>query len=301
MKIAIHHNTLKKITNGEVDQLVTHFALSSKVSVTPSILATYQQLLSHNPIFTSWFSAALSHRRIDVANPSESPTQVKSADLHTNEYGSASYFAGSHLLLSAGDFDENATSSLQSIGTTFIFSNSTLPNEVQGDNPFRVVNTKTNGTIDFNILDQYIRPEDTITIYDKYINNTSIELIKHIARQLKPNSTLLIYHADISKSNLLSSTQIKSLTTAANPQISVTCQHCSKQFAKDNHDRYIFFGNRCQATFTAGLDCFGLLNTTTGKRSNRKSTIAFFDTSKAGTLKIEGKNGSQHVVRHYSA
>jgi len=301
MKIAIHHNTFKKIANGEIDQIVSHFALSSKLSVTPSILATYHLQLGHNLLFTSWFAAAQTHKRIDIVNPMEAPSHVKNVDLVVQEYGTASYFAGSNLLLSPNDFDPAAMTSLNSIGTNFVFSNSPLPNEIQGDNPFHLINTRKNGNVDFNVFDRYIKPEDTITIYDRYINIISIELIKYIASQLRPNSRLSIYHSDRPGSNLLSSAQIFLQVSSANPQILVTCQPCSQSFVRDNHDRYIFFGNRCQATFTVGLDCFGSINSATGKRSNRKSTIAFFDTSKAGTLIIEGKNGSQHLVRHYAA
>lgn len=300
MKIAIHHNTFKKITKGEVDQIITNFALSSKVSFTPSILEIYHQLLGQNSHFTSWFSAAQAHKRIDIANPSEAPRSVRAADTICQEYGTASYFAGSNLFLSQSDFDHNSLIALSSIGTNLVYSTSPLPDEVHGDNPIHIINTKTNGSIDFDILNQYLLPEECIVIYDKYINKTSIELIKYIAQTLKPKSSLHIYHSDKKGGNLLSSTQIQQQASAANPQITVTCQHPTRNFTKEHHDRYIFFGNRCQAIFTAGLDCFGLVDPATGKRKNRKSTIAIFDTSKAGTLTIDGKSGSQHMVRHYA-
>lgn len=300
MKIAVHHSTLRKITKGEVDQLITHFVLSSKLSITPSILQTYHQLLGGNPLFTAWFSAAQTHKRIDIVNPSEAPKIVQDVDKITQEYGSASYFAGSNLFLSQDDFDQGSLSALNSVGTNLIYSTSPLPNEIHGDNPFHTISTKTNGTFDFCILDPFLLPEERIVIYDRYINNISIELIKYIAQRLKANSSLHIYHSNKQQSNLLNSNQIYHATAAANPQITVTCQHTTHNFTREHHDRYMFFGNRCQAIFSAGLDCFGPINPATGRRNNRKSTISFFDTSKAGILTIDGANGLQQVVRHYA-
>lgn len=300
MKIAIHHSTLSKITKGEVDQIITYFALSSKISITPSILQIYHQSLSGNSLFTAWFADAQTRKRIDIVNPSEAPTIVQDVDQIAQEYGSASYFAGSNLFLSHDDFDHASLLALSSIGTNLIYSTAPLPNEINGDNLFHIINTKTNGTIDFDNLDQFLLPEERIVIYDRYINNISIELIKYIAQRLKANSSLHIYHSNKQQNNLLSSNQIYQATAAANPHITVTCQHTTQKFTREHHDRYIFFGNRCQAIFSAGLDCFGQIDPATGKRKNKKSTISFFDTSKAGILTIDGANGFQQVVRHYA-
>lgn len=300
MKIAIHHNTLTKITKGEADQFITHFALSSKISITPSILAIYDQLLGGNPAFTAWFSAAQTHKRIDIAIPSEAPRLVQDVDAIAQGYGSASYFAGSNLLLSHNDFEQHSLTSLNSIGTKLIYSNSPLPTEIHGDNPIHIINTKTNGSTNFDALDPFLLPEERIVIYDRYINNISVELIEYIAQRLRANSSLHIYHSDRQQRNLLSSIQIQQAASSANPQITVTCQHTTQQFTREHHDRYIFFGNRCQAIFSAGLDCFGPTDPATGKRKNKKSTISFFDTSNAGNLVIEGSNGLQQLVRHYA-
>lgn len=300
MKIAIHHNALKKIIKGEIDQFIINFALSSKISMTPPILAAYHSLLSDNPIFTAWFSNAQVHKRINIVSRSDSPNLVKNADAICEDYGTASYFAGSNLLLSHGDFNLNSIEALKSIGTNFIYDTTPLPNDIHGDNPFHIINTKTHGTINFDCLNSFILPEEQIVIYDRYINNISIELIQYVAKNLKPNSKLHIYHSDKQNNNLLSSHQILQATASANHQITVTCQHATKKFTREHHDRYIFFGNRCQANFSAGLDCFGQIDPATGMRKNRKSMIAFFDTSSAANLTIDGVNGLQQVVRHYS-
>ena len=300
MKIAIHHDTLNKITRGEVDQLMTHFALSSKISITPSILAIYHQLLGGNPAFTAWFSAAQTQRRIDIATPSEAPRLVQNVDAIAQGYASASYFAAANLLLSHNDFEQHSLVGLNSIGTKLIYSNSPLPTEIPGDNPLHIINTKTNGDIDFNALDPFLLPEERIVIYDRYINSISLDLIKYIAQRLSANSSLHIYHSDRQQHNRPNSTQIQLAASSTNQHITVTCQYTTQQFTKEHHDRYIFFGNRCQAIFSAGLDCFGPTDPATGKRKNRKSTISFFDTSNAGNLVIDGANGLQQVVRHYA-
>ena len=301
MKTAIHHLTLKEIITGNLSQRISNTALSSRVSVTPRIVEKYHQNLSGSPLFTSWFTSMMAERRIDIYSPAKSPRNVSQSDTHTDEYGTACYFGGSNILAARTDFDAVGFDAMQKIGARFIFTDTPLPTILPGENPFLVINTKTGGSEDFSILNQFVRPEDCITIYDKFINDISIELIEHLAKQLTDNSSLRIFHFIPNRAgrNLLSTQQINLRIAAANPGINLLVKECSAQFAKDNHDRYMFLGNRCQINFSAGMDCFGSLDPTSGKRRNRKSTITFFDTSRSDLFSITAKDGTSCEVSHY--
>lgn len=301
MKTAVRWEALAAIFDGKCDLVMTSAILSSKISVTPKILEHYEQNLGSNHQFQTWFSSVC-NGRISLHLSSSSPSGVRAVDAATDGYGAAAYFGGSNLVAYLPELSAASTQGLESIGTRLISVTQRVDFPLEGDNPVFTIGTATNGTLDFDVLDRFLLPEESIVIYDKFINETSIQLLQHIAAKLKANASMRVFHTlPPGNTNLLSTADILARLTSSNGSITIECKQCSPQFKRLEHDRYIFLGNRLQIVFSAGLDCFGLINTATGKRSNRRSKISFYDVTGGDNLSIEGNDGSIHVVRHLAS
>lgn len=296
MKAAIQWQALAAIFDGRCDLVTTSTVLSAKVSITPNILNLYEQNLGADPKFQTWFASA-SQGRFSFHLPALSPGKVRAIDPISDGYGTASYFGCSSFFAHLPDVSAQTAQGLESIGTRVISVSRRIDFPIEGDNPVFTIGTETNGTLDFDCLDRFLLPEDTIVIYDKFINAKSIQLLEHISKKLTPGSTLRIFHTYKPGGNILDSTTIKTRLIAANSTITIECKIVSDDFKKLGHDRYIFLGDRLQLVFSAGLDCFGDIDLASGRRKNRRSKITFYDVTLGDDLRIEAQDGTHLVVK----
>lgn len=301
MKTAVQSEALAAIFNGQCDAIMTNAVLSSKISVTPRILEQYDQKLGSNLQFQTWFASAC-NGRLSLNLSSLAPNGVKAIDAVTDGYGTAAYFGGSNLVAHLPDLSEAAALGFENIGIRVISVTKRIDFLIEGDNPVLTIGTESSGMLDFDVLDRFLIPEESVVIYDKFINNTSIQLLEHIARKLRAGASMRVFHTlQPGGKDLLSTTDISTRLSAANGAISVECKQCSQQFKKLEHDRYVFLGNRLQIVFSAGLDCFGIVNTATGRRTNRRSKISFYDVTGGDDLRIEGNDNSIYVVKQIAS
>lgn len=300
MKTAIHHDALHALLGGGYPMHISAAALGGSVSATIGILHKYQTVVGSNTHFHSWFSSAQQHRKLRIHLPSEAPPLVQSADLNSEEYATASYFAGGSIVAKSA-IPLPIKTALQGIGTQLLYIENPNFNTSNGDNPFLTINLTPTSGLDFDILERFIVPESEITIYDKFINTTSLELLNYIASKLAAGANLSIFHSTKTGGNLVSSSAICSSLSTTNSTINISCKTCPPTFTKIYHDRFIFFGRRFQIRFSAGLDCFGPLDPTTGNRVNRESELVFRDIINAGTLNIVATDGTNHPVNFHGS
>lgn len=300
MKLAIHTQALQEIFDFKCDPITGNSILSSKISITPLSLNKYHAALGSNIVFQQWFLALNAAKRLSIHLPQTAPASVRAIDPLTDDFGSAAYFGGSNLVAENTHLSPGAPQALSSIGVNVISAKKKINGTVHGDNPFFAIALLNCGAENFSLLDRFVKPEENIVVYDKYINNESVELLMHIANIMPAGSSLKIFHSIKTGHNLLTSAVIKNRVQLANPLVTVTCKQCPHTFTKAEHDRYIFLGNRIQIIFTVGLDCFGKLNLTTGFRVNRASKILFFDVTSGDALNIEALDGSICTVNHLS-
>lgn len=298
MRTSVHHDALKSLLDGSHPIHVSAAVLGGTVSTTMGVLTKYQAVLGSNPYYQNWFSSAQQHKKLRIHLPAEAPPSVQSADSKTDEYATASYFAGGKIITTNAVTPPLKTA-LESIGTELLYIENPKFNTTNGDNPFLTINLLLNGDVDFNILENFIIPENQITVYDKYINKESLDFLKFITRRLSAGSNLHIFHSTKTGGNLLDSTAISSTLAPINRKIKIICKTCPPSFTKKYHDRFIFFGNRFQIRFSVGLDCFGKINPVTGKRANRESELIFRDTSASGYLDIFATDKSVHRVKFH--
>ena len=300
MRLAIHHQALLEMFGGKCDPLTTNAVLSSKVSITPEILANYQNHVAANTNYQAWFASSSAARRFCLNLPQHAPASVQSLDPSTDGYGTASYFGSSNLVANGTSLSGVALAALATIGVDMICPKSKLPNEVAGDNPFLTLALKADGGANFDVLDRFIAPEESIVIYDKYVNDISIDLLEHIVARMSGGSVLTIFHTFIPGRNLLDSATIEARLRAKNPAITIVSKIIDANFSKQAHDRYIFFGRRIQVVFSVGLDCFGAINAVTKQRKNRQSKISFYEVTDCDELHILASDGTSRTVKHYT-
>ena len=172
------------------------------------------------------------------------------------------------------------------------------PEEIHTKDQLKKIVLEINGSNDYDTIDNLFLPEDEITIYDKFINATSMELICHLTKKISSTSKITIFTGP-KKRHTKSIHEITFELNACNPSIIVNCHIASDEFIKRHHDRYIFLGNRMQINFTGGLDSFGLKELSTGKRKNKYSFINIYETNNKPFLTITSKDGiSNKVVRY---
>lgn len=292
MKSAIHHDAFESLLDASQPYHKCAAILGGTVSTTAGILGKYQANLGANPHFQTWFASAQQYRKLIIHFPINSPRLVQAANGATDEYATASYFAGGTLIAKKTSTSLAFENTLTSIGTSVEYLEDTSLNTSNGDDPFFTIKLKRLGTIDFDILERFIVPEDHIIIYDKYINPTSIELINYIASKLSTGATISVFHSGQTRPNLLTTSAIIQSIKNTNPSINISCKVCDQSFTRDYHDRFIFFGNRFQLRMTAGLDSFGKVDPNSGRRKNRESELIFRDTSISGKLDILANDGS---------
>jgi hypothetical protein len=296
VRAAVQWQALAAIFDGHCDPVTMSVVLCSKISVTSNVLSLYEQNLGSNLLFQAWFASA-SQGRFSLHLPALSPGKVQAIDPVSDGYGTATYFGCSSLFAHLPDVSIATEQGLERIGTRIISVGKRIDFSIEGDNPVFTIGTESRGTLDFDCLTRFLLPEENIVVYDKFINDKSIQLLEHIARTLTTGSTIRIFHTFRAGSSLLDTPEIHARLVAANGAITVECKKVSNDFKKLEHDRYIFLGNRLQLVFSAGLDCFGDINTATSKRSNRRSKITFYDITAGESLRIDCDDSTHVLVK----
>lgn len=298
MRLAVHTQALQDMFSSACDPLTTNAVLASRISVTPAILNQYHIALGSNTNFQAWFSSLMTANRFSVHLPQAAPPRVQASDASSDGFGTASYFGGSTLVAESQNLPTGGAAALDNIGVNLISARKKISGTLPGDNPFFTVAVQAGGSDGFGVFDRFIKPEDSVVIYDKYINAASVELLEHLAARASPGSSVQIFHSDKTGRHLLSSADVAARVQAVNTAVAVSCKVCPHAFTSVEHDRYIFFGKRIQVVFTVGLDCFGAADPATGKRVNRSSKIMFFDVTAGDQLEIPAADGSVCRVNH---
>jgi hypothetical protein len=298
VKLAIHTQALQEILDFNCNPITGSSILASKIAITPSLLNKYSLALGGNVRFQQWFLCLNAAKRLSIHLPQAAPACVQAIDPLTDDFGTAAYFGGSTLVAESAHLNAGAPTALSSIGVNVLSAKKNIAGTVHGDNPFFAIALFNGGSEGFSQFDRFIKPEENVVVYDKYINNESVELLEHLVTKMAAGSALKIFHSTKTGTGLLSTTVIQTRVQAANPTVSVSCKQCHHAFTKTEHDRYMFLGRRIQIVFTVGLDCFGKINAATGNRINRESKILFFDVASGDPLDIEALDGSLCTVNH---
>jgi len=291
VRLTIHSKALLDIFSGNIDSISASTFLSSKIATTPELILEYAAEVGSDLGFQAWLPLAMTHGRITTHQILDCPTPIRSLPQTIKATAAASYFGASKLVARRTALENSDYLSLLGVGINIIEISTPLIGVHGGDNPVHTVALVAGGMSDFSLLDSYVAAEEQILVYDKYINNESCELLEYIAKKLPDSSNLKVFNSSKTGAHLLTAPAVLHRLTTANPKISIECQSASPAFCKKEHDRYMFFGNRMQAIFTAGLDCFGRLNLHTGRRSNKRSQIIFYDVSHQAPQHIEGADG----------
>ena len=274
--------------------------LSAKVRVNPEILSHYQDVMGGNQFFQTWFAEMQTKHRFVMTNTAQLvPTQIRSQPQDTQAYAVASYFAGGYLFVPESMRNDQWILSLISVGIRIFTHSGGLPHPMPGDNPIESIKLDANSGHDVDVLDGYVALEDEIVVYDKYINQPGLDLLKHIAAGLSPGSSIYVYTTSVNNTRRQlrpTVAQIESSLKACNPRITCACQEVSVSFRKQTHDRYIFCGHRLQIVFTAGIDAIGALNSSTGRRVNKMSEILVYTAEASRPLQIEDDAGNSRTV-----
>lgn len=294
MRSAAHVDALNDIFSGKANILTYGLTLAAKIDITLEILHDYNNTLGSNPLFQAWLAACQNQNRIITNDINDAPRKVRGTPIDIRKYAAASYFSGGCLISSNTWPLANRVPALSSIGTKLINVALPPPTDIPGDNPIASINLQHGGNTSFNVLNDYIKPEEIVVVYDKYINAASMELLQNIATLLEPGCTIKVFTTHISNSCLTTAVIIQKLKIT-NPRITIVCEEVSLAFRKKVHDRYIFCGNRLQISFTRGLDCFGPRNRH-GVHSNHLSDVVIHTTNISNILNIETMAGGIHPV-----
>lgn len=296
MRCAAHAQALRLIFDGLAHPLTGPIVMSAKIGITPKILGDYARHLGGSAAFQAWFSAAQAGNRLIIRSLQDAPSSLASLAADSREYGVAMYFSGGRVFAERHSIAELDTAALRRLGFVVLDVQSGPPTDISGDNPTLSLSLISGGVVDFDVLNPFFACEDEILIYDKYIDEAAMQLIEHIATLLKVGANLNIRTTSLGD-KCVSIREISRRISAANPKINSSCEEVSVAFRRRAHDRYIFFGHRLQAVFSAGLGCFGLLNAS-GNRVNKQSKINVYALDGFSPLEIESKGGGKLVVNH---
>lgn len=301
MRLAVHSKALQDFFSANCDANFQRVVLSSKIAITTAILHQYHADLSNNTSYLAWFSSTSAAGRFTTHSQTTAPQLVRNCDASSADYGTPSYYGASNLVAAPNHLTIDEFRALEGIGIHVLSPAAAAPSTLHGDNPFLTIAMQSNGTLGFDVLDRFIKPEEDVVVYDKYLNNESVELLEHIASLLSVNSRIRIFHSPTKGAHLLSSAIVANRVRLSNPAITVSCQTCTKAFLSGEHDRHMYLGERIQITFTAGTDCFGTIDPITGARKNKRSKLLFFDVTDGDDLHIAISDGTFCVVPQVGA
>jgi hypothetical protein len=299
MQCAAHPLALQEIFQSGVGTMAKYAVLCSVIRASTNILSEYNELLGQNQFFQAWIVDMHSSGRLLMLNPNQTiPSKILAQPEYILDYVAASYFCGGHLFLANSMHNQQLLQTLASCGVRAFTPTVGLPQNIPGDNPIEVIRLDANSGLGLDVLDGYISHEDEIIVYDKYINQTSLELLCHIATKLQTGSSLHVYtKREIRRRpSLPTINQIESALASSNPAITSTCQEASTTFLSQTHDRYIFCGHRLQIVFSAGIDSIGPLDTVTGRRKNKMSEILIYTVDCSRPLQIHDASGNCKTV-----
>lgn len=286
------------IFDGLAHPLTAPAIMAAKIGLTPKILADYVQNLAGSVAFQAWFAAAQASNRLVIRQANDAPQSLSGLLGESLEYGVAAYFAGGQLFADGSSVAGLNVAQLNALGFSVHDVRNGPPKHIAGDNPMLSLSLVSGGAVDFNVLDPFLACEDQVVIYDKYVDAVALQLIEHIARSLRAGTSLHIRTTQIS-ARCKTPAQILARVRAANSSITASCEEVSVAFRQLAHDRYVFFGERLQAVFTAGLGCFGPRHAN-GFRRNKQSKINVYALDSFSPLIIESMGGGQLTVNHVS-
>jgi hypothetical protein len=293
MRSAAHVSALSHVFSNGPTTVVSSAVTASLIYVTPDILKEYEDGLDGNTSYMAWFACMQSENRILLGSVQNASTVVKGLVSPLKDYAAASYLAGGSIFTSSNWPCVAGSSDLKWLGVKEISVNNSI-GKIFGDNPVESIPLTGGGQDDFSIIDRYFLAEDEVVVYDKYVNQNSMDFLLHIVGKMTNGSILRVFTTNLQGNNRVFVPQILSALSAANPNVSVFCDEVSVAFRQLVHDRYIFCGRRLQMVFSAGLDCFGPL--IAGVRVNKLSEISIYSVDGNNILNIESMNGSLHSV-----
>lgn len=291
MRCSVHADALKSVFDGLANVITAPSVLSAKLGVTQEIVQNYHLILGENQHFQAWFAAAQIQNRLLIRSTHEAPSTLNVLDGEARFYGVASYFSASRLFLNSdARISAAEREAFFRLGIDVLNPCEPLNPAILSENPVASLSFFANGRVDFDVFDSLIAAEEKIVFYDKYIDESGLQLIEHVVSRLPSNSLIYVRTTSLG-ANCKSVREIDARIKAANPSVISCCKEVSVNFRKRAHDRYLFLGNRLQVVFTAGIGCFGLRNNA-GERSNKQSKINVYSIDGGAILDIEASDGT---------
>jgi hypothetical protein len=296
MRFAAHVDAMKMVFEGKAHPTASAYINSGRASVTPAILNNYLTELSGNMPFQAWIQYVQAHGRLHLCSANNAPRHIQNLAGQLLEYGVAAYFAAGRIFVDSTAPSAVSLSALTNMGILSLNPCTAPPEEFQGDHPLLTLHLEASHPKSPALLDSLFIPEDRVVVYDKYINSHAAHFLERIARILKAGSSLHVRTTTIDN-RCLNINQILTRLMNANPLINIDCKEVTIPFRQENHDRYIFLGDRLQIEFSAGMGSFGLPNSAGNYTKNKKSRVLIYSLEKWHPLEIDDVNGGRLIVR----
>lgn len=170
-----------------------------------------------------------------------------------NPYIVAAYINGNTFI--AGEENQNINAEANNFGVAIekaeTFEHKKKRNK--GVNILDVIDLNENTNLSHSTIHRYFAQERRVIIYDKFIKNSSLELIESICQKMDPSGEIIII------SDFSAGVTAEQCMKACRKHIKNTKAYTPNFRDRSNgHDRHIHIGNRLHLTFSSGTDCFGL-------------------------------------------
>jgi hypothetical protein len=274
MLFALQSSSLENYLLGKMKPLQMGIVGSAIIGATDRILDEYNARLSGNLYYLAWFGAAESKKRIRIIkNSNLSGHKFNSLSSVHNDYLPSSYFCGFTFVVdNKNDICTNDNEILSSYGIKTIDIEELSNEPLYGDNPLAIIDLSDRGNRDISLISKYFKDSTNVTIYDKFIDMDSLNVIKYCCIELQNGANVSILTKN--DKSCLGISILKSQLERDVPNCKFICHHVDSKTAQKYHDRFFFIDNRLQIEFTRGTNCF--IKTPSG-RSNRDGRITIYD------------------------
>lgn len=224
-------------------------ALSSRLGVTNSLLKVYDEKMSKLDSYRLWFANAQIRNRFVVVDPKKDAQYKKQDDI--SEYIGLAYRFGQRYLYT-NKKDEDTHNECFEYGINGLLPDSDWAGCINEDGVSFDLKFLKGDAVDLDVLKRVFRKESKVVLYDKYVNDKTLECLACLCEVLAEGAKVVVC---ISNRSSVDKVRVENEIHKNRNDIIVEVKKFVRT-EKIEHDRYLFLGNRLQLWMSNGFDAF---------------------------------------------
>lgn len=262
MRLTIDADAIAAVFSG-CNETLADMLRPSILGVTDLIIDDYSNkiLADGSGLGKDWLTRLFStqDRLRIVTNKEMADYGINGSGCLDESYIGAAYMNGHHLI-KYDPTTQKISSKAKDYGITLVDTSWTGNIQcMPGNSVIQTLLLNSSTSYKHSEIRKYFSAEKQITIYDKYIKDSSVCFFENVIRFTADNvKIIVISDFDQKGTSSITARTVKDRLQKIKPKAEITCYYPDNRGQQDRHDRHIHLGSRLQISFSSGTDCFGL-------------------------------------------